>query len=160
MRYRWDPVYSGGARRNGAAADAHLRADDRERNEVADTLSRHFADGRLDAAEFKERLDRAMGATTRGDLSGLFGDLPRLVDEPVAPPARRSRAVPLLILVMVVMVVTVALGTTMSYVHLPWLLFVVVGVFLWNRAHRRHGNGSRSRGHQATGPGLDHQVIE
>ena len=66
MRYRWDPVYSGGARRNGAAADAHLRADDRERDEVADTLSRHFADGRLDAAEFKERLDRAMGATTRG----------------------------------------------------------------------------------------------
>ena len=35
--------------------DADLRASDAERNEVADKLSRHYADGRLDQIEFKAR---------------------------------------------------------------------------------------------------------
>ena len=61
--------------------DADLRASDAERNEVAEKLSHHYADGRLDQTEFKSRLDRAMGATTRGDLGGLFDDLPPLAQE-------------------------------------------------------------------------------
>ena len=91
MRYRWDPVYVASGRRTSPATDTHLRASDAERNEVADKLSRHFAEGRLDSAEFKERLDRAMGATTRGDLSGLFDDLPRLANEAAPPPPSRRR---------------------------------------------------------------------
>ena len=39
-----------------------MRVSDAERNEVAEQLSKHYADGRLDAAEFKERLDQAMSA--------------------------------------------------------------------------------------------------
>ncbi len=155
MRYRWDPIYPGGARRIGTATDAHLRASDGERNEVADKLSRHFADGRLDAGEFKERLDRAMGAITRGDLSGLFDDLPRLVDEPAPKAPRRSRLVPLLI---VIALIIVAAGTTMSSLHLPWLLFVVAAVFVWHRARRRHTNGSGSQKHRAAASGHYHQV--
>ena len=54
--------------------------------DVAERLSHHFADGRLDQAEFSARLDRATGAKTRRDLDGLFDDLPRLADEP-SPPA-------------------------------------------------------------------------
>ena len=73
-----------------AAADTSLRASDDERNAVADKLSRHYAEGRLDEAEFKTRLDTAMSATTRGDLHGLFHDLPPLPSEP--PPRRRGTA--------------------------------------------------------------------
>jgi hypothetical protein len=135
MRYRWDPAYPTSGRRTGYASDADLRASDAERNEVAERLSRHFADGRLDQIEFKARLDRAMGATTRGDLDGLFDDLPRLTDEPAPLPARRRRLLPF---VLIVALVAVAAGSTLPFVHVPWMLFVLVGLFLWYRAGRRH----------------------
>ncbi len=61
---------------------ADMRVGDAERTEIADRLARHFSDGRLDEAEFSERLDRAMRAKTMGDLSGLLSDLP---GEPVPP---------------------------------------------------------------------------
>ena len=93
MRYRWDPVYSGGARRNGAAADAHLRADDRERNEVADTLSRHFADGRLDAAEFKERLDRGLRRSSRVCRGTYF----LTANTQITPPCGTLLSIPILL---------------------------------------------------------------
>ena len=56
--------------------DQHMRVSDADRAEVADRLARHFGDGRLDQAEFDERVSRAMAAKTRGDLAGLFDDLP------------------------------------------------------------------------------------
>lgn len=132
MRYRWDPAYPTGGRRMRFSGDAHLRASDAERNEVSERLSRHFADGRLDEAEFRARLDRAMGATTRGDLDGLFDDLPRLTNQP-EPQPRRHRLIPLLLLVLVVVV---AATWTFPYVHVPWVLLVIVGFFLWHRAGR------------------------
>src|SRR5580658_10777600 len=57
-------------------ADQHVRVSDAERQEVADRLAEHFASGRLDQAEFDDRIGRAMGAKTRADLSGLFAGLP------------------------------------------------------------------------------------
>jgi hypothetical protein len=56
--------------------DLNMRVSDAERAEVADRLGRHFADGRLDQAEFDERISRAMAAKTVGDLRGMFDDLP------------------------------------------------------------------------------------
>ena len=58
--------------------DLNMRVSDAERAEVADRLARHFAEGRLDQAEFDERVSRAMAAKTVGDLRGLFDDLPDL----------------------------------------------------------------------------------
>ena len=55
---------------------ADLRVSDADRQAVADQLSKHFADGRLDQAEFDERLSQAMGAKTYRDLDGLLTDLP------------------------------------------------------------------------------------
>jgi Domain of unknown function (DUF1707) len=157
MRYRWDPDNPGG-RRATAPVDANLRASDAERNEVADRLSRHFADGRLDQAEFKERLDRAMGATTRGDLHGLFDDLPRLHSD--APPAvsRRRRLVPLML---IVAFVVLAAGTSISFgrgpfVHGPnltWLLLVAAGLYVWARSGRRHHHRQQHGYH-------DHPAVE
>ena len=68
-----------------------MRVGDAERNQVADALSQHYSDGRLDANELKERLDRAIGAKTRGDLSGLLTDLPPLAPPAPPPPTRRRR---------------------------------------------------------------------
>ena len=56
--------------------DQHIRVSDAERTEVADHLAAHFSEGRLNQAEFDERVAQAMNAKTRGDLSGLFDDLP------------------------------------------------------------------------------------
>jgi hypothetical protein len=57
-------------------SDQHMRVSDAERSAVAEELGRHYADGRLDQAEFDERVSRTMAAKTRGDLAGLFDDLP------------------------------------------------------------------------------------
>ena len=57
-------------------APADLRVSDAERQAVADQLSKAFGDGRLDQAEFDERLSQAMNAKTYRDLDGLLTDLP------------------------------------------------------------------------------------
>ncbi len=140
MRYRWDPAYPMG-RRPDPVPDTIMRASDAERNAVADKLSRHFGDGRLDQAEFKERLDTAMSATTRAELGGLFHDLPRLSEEPPPPPPRHRRVLPF-----VFMVAFVALfaGSTLTITslwpafHVPWLLIAIVAFFFWRRTGRRH----------------------
>jgi hypothetical protein len=142
VRYRWDPAYPTGGRRATTYTDTHLRASDAERNEVADKLARHFGEGRLDQVEFKARLDRAMGATTRGDLTGLFDDLPRLPTEPPPRPPRHRRLIPFMV---IVLLVVVAAGATLPIVplHVPWLLIVVVGLLLWRRAGRHHDHSTR-----------------
>ena len=144
MRYRWDPAYPLG-RRDAASYDAGLRASDGERNAVADKLSRHYAEGRLDEGEFKTRLDAAMSATTRGDLNGLFHDLPKLPEPAPPPPTRRQRAVPWLFLLAFVAFVAVATLPFYPLYHVPWFLFAIVGFILWRRAgghwHHPHAEG-------------------
>jgi GntR family transcriptional regulator len=56
-------------------SDQHLRVSDAEREAAADWLAEHFAAGRLDQAEFDDRVGRAMIAKTRADLNGLVADL-------------------------------------------------------------------------------------
>ena len=150
MRYRWDPAYPMG-RREAQVADASLRASDDERNAVADKLSRHYAEGRLDETEFKSRLDTAMSATTRGDLHGLFHDLPPLPSEPPPPPPRHQRILPFAFLVLFVAIVAGATISSYPLYHVPWLLIAVVGFVLWRRSagragwHRHHHHdGGRS----------------
>jgi phage shock protein PspC (stress-responsive transcriptional regulator) len=62
-----------------------LRADDTEREQVAEELQAHGAAGRLTVEELEGRLDQALSATTRRDLVHLLHDLPPL---PAAPGAR------------------------------------------------------------------------
>src|ERR1700680_4413373 len=111
------------ASRRASPPDPGLRVSDAERAEVADRLSKHYGDGRLDQAEFNVRLDQAMGAKTHSDLSGLFADLPAIeeADEAVARqrperqrptpmtarprPGRPRYRIPFLVLVTVITVV-------------------------------------------------------
>ena len=141
MGQRWDPSITFGPRRP-STADASVRASDGERNEVADKLSRHFSEGRLDAAEFKERLDRAMGAKTRGDLGGLFDDLPtlRTPDTPKAAKHRhrRHRIVPIFLVVLFLAIVAGSLSPFAIVGHFTWTLWLIVGFFIWNRARHYH----------------------
>ncbi len=56
----------------------HLRISDEEREQAAAAIREHFAAGRLDNAEFEERLQALYAARTRGDLDALSADLPAL----------------------------------------------------------------------------------
>jgi Domain of unknown function (DUF1707) len=142
MRYRWDPLYPMG-RREGQTPDVGLRASDDERNEVADKLSRHYAEGRLDETEFKARLDACMSAKTRGELTGLFHDLPRLVTQPPPPPPRRRSALRFLAIAALIVLVAAAVGPWWWPVHFPFFLLAVLAFLLWRRSdhwHHHHGN--------------------
>jgi uncharacterized protein DUF1707 len=132
----WDPSSAFSGRRSSTGSD--MRASDTERNEVADKLSRHFSEGRLDAAEFKERLDTAMAAKTRGDLHGLFDDLPTLRSAEPVKRQRRSRLIPFLL---IMAFVTVAAGISLSswpFIHVPWVLVVIAALYIWHRTGGRH----------------------
>ena len=56
--------------------DPDLRASDAERDAVATELGQHFEDGRLNRAEFDERVGAAITAKTHRDLDSLLADLP------------------------------------------------------------------------------------
>lgn len=130
-----------------------MRASDAERADVADRLSRHYQDGRLDQAEFNERLDRAMNAKTRADFNGLFADLPDLPDpadqagqsgkngqstRPPFNPARtqqrqaRRGSVNYLIFLAFVALVTYIVAHTLIHSFFPWVI-VGLAAFLWLR---------------------------
>ena len=89
------PWGRGSSGRRASQADPNMRVSHAERTEVADRLSKHYGDGRLDEEEFNERLDRAMKAKTQSDLDGLFDDLPEPeLPRQVARPEPRPRPSP------------------------------------------------------------------
>jgi hypothetical protein len=158
MRYRWDPAYPMG-HRDTQDQDARMRASDDERNAVADKLSRHYAEGRLDEVEFKTRLDTAMSATTRGDLNGLFDDLPPLGTEPPSPRPRRRRMVPGLFAVVAILAIATAVSIpSWPMYHVPWIIFALVGFFVWRRVgghfggshHMHHLHDHQHGGHASS----------
>ena len=157
MRCRWDPPYPMG-RRDLYGSDASLRASDNERNVVADNLARHYAEGRLDEAEFKARLDTAMSATTRGDLNGLFHDLPRLPSEPPPPPPWHRRVLPW---IFVAAFVALVVGATIPFApltHVPWLLVAaaVAAFVVWRRAGHRPARHPHRPGGRSASSVLEH----
>ena len=74
-----------------------MRVSDAERHEIADLLSKYFAEGRLDDVEFNDRLDKAMHAKTRGDLAGLLDDLRPGPMRPHRSPTRHDHRSPPLV---------------------------------------------------------------
>jgi hypothetical protein len=122
----------------GLYSDQHLRVSDAERQAVTDRLAEHFADGRLDQAEFDERVGRAMSAKTRADLSGLFSDLPETGAPAVPDGPRRRRGHPVLLFVLLVIAISVtahALWWTAG--PLLWLGVLAAIVLLASRSFGR-----------------------
>src|SRR6202045_3302255 len=97
---------------SGPSSDQHLRVSDAERQAVTDRLAEHFGDGRLDQAEFDERVGRAMNAKTRADLNGLFDDLPETgapaATDPSTGQLRRRHRHPVLLVALIVFVAIAA----------------------------------------------------
>jgi hypothetical protein len=125
------------SRRSAGYVNPDLRISDADRSEVADRLSKHYGDGRLDEAEFNERLDKAMKAKTQADLSGLFHDLPE-VDAPAEVAPRRRPARPILRMIFLILVVAVAAaaGHALMWTVFPWVLIGLIA-FLWLRRFDR-----------------------
>ncbi|MVU76557.1 DUF1707 domain-containing protein [Nocardia sp. ET3-3] len=67
------------------------RASDTERAQIADLLGRHLTEGRLDLAEYNDRLTRVYGTTTREDLQLVLQDLPKLTEAAASQPVSRTR---------------------------------------------------------------------
>ena len=125
-------------------SDEHLRVSDAERNAVVERLSTHFSEGRLDQAEFDERVSRAMAAKTRGDLDGLFDDLPDPgpagasgtggpVDSSAGYRMRRRHSGRPVLMVALVIALAIALGHTVAAIFVPWFwiaVFVAAIVFV------------------------------
>jgi hypothetical protein len=125
----------------GPYSDQHLRVSDAERQAVTDRLAEHFGDGRLDQAEFDERVGRAMSAKTRADLSGLFDDLPETGAPAAMDRPRRRYRHPILL---VAVVVLVALTAGHLIFPLLWLAFLVAAVLFVTRAvGRTHASHDR-----------------
>lgn len=59
-----------------AGEDPAIRASDRERDAATQRLQEAFAEGRLDDAEFDQRMRAALTARTRAQLAALLADLP------------------------------------------------------------------------------------
>jgi hypothetical protein len=123
-----------------------MRISDGERTEAADLLSKHYGDGRLDEAEFNQRLDQAMRAKTYADLSGLFDDLPRTEAEaaeaPRVPASRHRHHHPTRLFLMVALVIAAAVvaGHAVAWFATAWIWLVVLGAVLFIAESRRRSS--------------------
>lgn len=78
-----------------ADRETSLRASDAERERVVEQLGEQLGTGRLEPAEFEERMSAAYAARTRGELAVLLADLPagdgtEGTPAPSAPATRRA----------------------------------------------------------------------
>ena len=145
------PWGRGSSGRRASQANPNMRVSHAERTEVADRLSKHYGDGRLDEEEFNERLDRAMKAKTQSDLDGLFDDLPEPeAARPVARPNPQPRPpgprqFPRIAFLALVVILAIMVGQWLAHpfvfpfagfwpigFHIPWLL-IGIAVFVWWR---------------------------
>lgn len=141
------------------------RLSDAERSEAISALADAFAEGRLDAEEFEERMSAASQARLATELDPLFADLPRR-----APAPRPGVRVPAPVPTPAVRTVAPDYGYPGPFVFVPLIVLVLMTTHLWfllplafvalSVASRgfNHGAprscGSRARHAARGGPGL------
>jgi Domain of unknown function (DUF1707) len=135
---------SNGRRNRREDARPDLRVGTAERSEVADVLSQHYAEGRLDNLEFNERTEHAMTAKTRADLTTLLTDLPGHAPSAAAPTRPRRRPRPGSVAVLVILAVLAFWAASLP--HAFWLLGVVIVWVAWRRHGGRSGHSRNSLG--------------
>ena len=122
---------------------AGMRISDAERAEVADLLSKHYGDGRLDQAEFNQRLDQAMKAKTYPDLDGLLADLPRTDAEAAEAPkatARRRHEHPYARVLLLTVIIVIGVATAahaLAWSFSTWVWLGLLGALLYATQLRR-----------------------
>lgn len=107
-----------GGNRGGAHPD--LRVSDADRDAVVTELGEHFGQGRLDQAEFDERVTRALSARTGRDLGGLLADLPP-AREDSSPPQPGIRLPGTLLLVPLLAAALLIAGIAAGGAHHLWV---------------------------------------
>jgi hypothetical protein len=107
-----------------------IRIGTTEREAAAARLGEHFAAGRLESAEFEERVHLAYQARTTADLRRLFVDLPEPQAQYVArPPRRRDRSMSTTyLLILLAIIAGVAIAS-----RFPPFLFIGVFWFVFAR---------------------------
>ena len=146
---RKDRTQSWGAGESSQAGRSGLLVSDAERDSVVTELGEHFQAGRLERAEFDERVTQALTARTGHDLDVLLADLPRAHDVPSAPladqrhPRLRSLA-PVLVPLLVVAVLIA--GSAAGGGHhrwaggwAPWPLLWLIPLIAWRFGWWRRG---------------------
>lgn len=131
-----------------AGRDRDLRASDADRERTAERLRKSHAEGRLDLAEFQERLEHCYDAKTFGDLADLVRDLPRQEEPRERRPSvwlqpwrwRLARLAPILIAL-------IALSIATGHHHFAWLWLPLV-FFAWRLSwwRRRRWSAGPRRG--------------
>jgi len=140
----WGPWWYGSRGRSSGVPNPDLRVSDAERSEVADVLTGHFAEGRLDQNELDERLHRTMGAKTRAELAGVLGDLPPVDGPPPVPDVEVRRRRGTFSLLLVTLLIFMAAFSAAAWTwHFPWILFGIIFFVFWRRSrwgwHRHWG---------------------
>lgn len=135
------------------------RIGDAERDQAAQFLQDHHAQGRLDPTEFDERLTAALQAKTQADLDRLFIDLPsptpRSPGKAVAPVNPQPAAAPVTVSkqdwgagdVIVGAIWPITIIVLFAVHWQPWyLIFVPVIVSsIWGGRRRVQENAERER---------------
>jgi hypothetical protein len=126
------------SRRSGPR-DRQLRVGDRERETVGEILRQQHLDGRLDADEFQERLERCLTAKTYAELDELVADLP-------SPEAERDRVGrrawgwrpwPFAFLQLALIAAIAVSGGHLLWLAFPLIFFFVLRPLLWRSWGRR-----------------------
>jgi Domain of unknown function (DUF1707) len=130
-----------------AGRNPDLRAGDADREQIAERLRKSHAEGRLDLAEFQQRLERCYEAKTVGELDELVIDLPQQDDRDERPSLRwfaprRLRLASLAPIVIALIVISAAIGHHFFWLWIP-LLFLFSRMSWW---HRRQPSASTRRG--------------
>jgi hypothetical protein len=117
--------------------DPNLRAADADRDRTAERLRQSHAEGRLDLAEFQQRLERCYEAKTVGQLDELVGDLPRQREQDERPRLGgflpwRLRLAPLAPMSLALIVILAAIGHHVFWLWIP-LLFLFFRMSWWRR---------------------------
>jgi hypothetical protein len=128
--------------RHRGPRDRSLRAADSDREAVADILRDQHVAGRLDGAEFDERLDRCMAAKTYADLDQLVSDLPEGSGErPAMSRPWRRRPWPFALLPLAFIAAIALSGGHLFWLAIPVFFLFVVRPLLWRSWGRGYGWG-------------------
>jgi hypothetical protein len=133
-----------------AGRDPNIRASDEDRERIAERLRKSHAEGRIDIAEFQERLERCYEAKTHGELGELVRDLPRQDEPHEGRPSGWSRAWTLRLAPLgVLLLALIAISAMAGHHHGSWLWIPIVFIFLrmtWWRRRRWSTSGRRGPG--------------
>jgi hypothetical protein len=127
--------------------DRTLRVGDREREAVGDILRQQHIDGRLDADEFQQRVERCLTAKTYAELDQLVADFPgRQTEQVRAGRPRGWRPWPFALLPLAVLVAFVLTGGHLIWLALPLFFLFVVRPLVWRSWGRGYSRSSWSCG--------------